>query len=78
MNLNIGDQIKLYGARTIITGFHASYNEGLEKWETIILTTGRGDPFERTLGDIEVYHEGEWVKALDLKIEEEEDDSYGD
>ena len=29
----------------------------MEKWETIIHTVGRGDPFERTLPDIEVPEE---------------------
>lgn len=49
-----GDSIKIYGEETTITGFSAQYNDALEKWETIIYTVGRGDPFERTLPDIEV------------------------
>lgn len=49
-----GDSIKIYGEETTIIGFSAQYNDGLEKWETIIHTIGRGDPFERTLPDIEV------------------------
>lgn len=49
-----GHTIKLYGEETIVKGFHVSYNDALGRWETIILTEGRGDPFERTLADIEV------------------------
>lgn len=52
-----GDSIKIYGEETTITGFSAQYNDGLGKWETIIHTVKRGDPFERTLPDIEVLEE---------------------
>lgn len=52
--IKVGDKIKLYGEETIVKGFYFSYNEGTEKWETIILTTQRGDPLERSLSDIEV------------------------
>jgi hypothetical protein len=52
-----GDNIKIYGEETTITGFSFQYNDGLEKWETIIHTVGRGDPLERTLPDIEVLEE---------------------
>jgi hypothetical protein len=48
-DFTVGSKVLLYGQETEITGFHVSYNEGLEKYETIILTIGRGDPFERTL-----------------------------
>lgn len=50
----IGSKIKLYGKETTVTGFYGAYNEGLEKWETIILTEGRGDPFERSVDQIEI------------------------
>lgn len=53
-NIKPGHIIKLYGKETIVKGFHASYNDALGRWETIILTEGRGDPFERSLADIEV------------------------
>jgi hypothetical protein len=52
--LYVGDEIKIYGQETTITGFSASYNDGIEKWETIIYTVGRGDPFERSLDVIEI------------------------
>lgn len=52
-----GDEIKIYGIETKIIGFSAQYNDGLEKWETIIHTIGRGDPFERTLPLMEVLEE---------------------
>lgn len=52
--ITIGSRIKIYGEETWVTGFYASFNEGMQKWETIILTTGRGDPFERSLDVIEV------------------------
>jgi hypothetical protein len=53
-DLYVGDTIKIYGEETTITGFCASYNDGLEKWETIIYTIGRAEPFERSLGVIEI------------------------
>jgi hypothetical protein len=49
-----GDNIKIHGEETTITGFSAQYNDGIGKWETIIHTIGRGDPFERSLDVIEV------------------------
>jgi hypothetical protein len=52
-----GDTIKIYGKETTITGFSAQYNDARGIWETIIHTVGRGDPFERTLSDIEVLEE---------------------
>lgn len=53
-SIKVGDTIKIYGEETKVLGFHGAYNEGLEKWETIILTTGRGDPFERSIDVIEI------------------------
>ena len=54
--LQIGDKIKLYGKETKVTGFELSYNDALTppKYEIILLTTGRGDPFYRSLDQIEV------------------------
>lgn len=54
LNIKPGQKIKLYGEETIVEGFYPSYNDALERWETIILTEGRGDPFERSLDVIEV------------------------
>lgn len=71
-HIKTGHKIKLYGKETTVMGFYASYNEGLEKWETIILTEGRGDPFERSLADIEVLEDqpdeapaADWAKEYD-------------
>ena len=52
--LEKGDEIKLYGKLTTVEGFEAYYNDALEEYEIIILTTGRGDPFRRTLRNIEI------------------------
>lgn len=52
--IQVGDAIRIYGKETIVEGFHGAYNEGLGKWETIIMTTKRGDPFERSIDVIEV------------------------
>ena len=54
--LKVGDNIKLYGKETTVTGFELSYNDALTppKYEIILLTTGRGDPFYRSLEQIEV------------------------
>lgn len=52
--LEKGDQIKLYGKTTTVEGFEVSYNDGFEAYEIILLTTGRGDPFKRTLPNIEL------------------------
>lgn len=79
MPIQAGHKIKLYGKETIVKGFHVSYNDALGKWETIMLTEGRGDPFERSLDALEVLpdqpfylqqpaqHPGKsvWVKATD-------------
>lgn len=54
INIQVGDKIKIYGKVVEVEGFYGSYNAGLEKWETIILTTKRGDPFERSIDVIEV------------------------
>lgn len=52
--LEKGDKIKLYGKETTVVGFTASYNDALNKYEIILLTTGRSDPFYRTLDQIEL------------------------
>lgn len=52
--IKVGDLIRIYAKETIVTGFYGSFNEGLKRWETIISTTGRGDPFERSLDVIEI------------------------
>jgi hypothetical protein len=59
-----GHKIKLYGEETIVVGFYAAYNEGLEKFETIILTEGGGWPFERSLNVIEVLPDQPWNMPL--------------
>lgn len=53
-HLNKGDKIKLYGRVTTVTGFGVQWNDALDKYEIILWTTGRGDPFERSLDVIEV------------------------
>ena len=54
--LEKGDKIKLYGKVTTVTGFEVYWNDALEPpiYEIILLTTGRGDPFKRSLDVIEV------------------------
>ena len=54
--LQIGDKIKLYGKETTVTGFEANWNDALEppRYEIILLTIGRGDPFYRSLDSIEL------------------------
>jgi hypothetical protein len=52
--LEVGDKIKLYGKETIVTGFKVNWNDALEQQEIILLTTGRGDPFYRSLANIEI------------------------
>lgn len=52
--LDKGDKIKLYGKETEVIGFNVSWNEGLFDYEIILLTEGRGDPFKRSLGSIEI------------------------
>lgn len=52
--LEKGDEIKLYGKKTIVEGFTASWNEAFNEYEIILLTTGRGDPFRRSLDVIEL------------------------
>jgi hypothetical protein len=59
-----GHTIKIYGNETTVTGFYAAYNEGLEKFETIILTEGGGWPFERSLDVIEVLPDQPWNMPL--------------
>lgn len=54
IDIQVGDRIRIYNKETTVEGFFGSYNEGLERWETIIMTTKRGDPFERSLDVIEV------------------------
>lgn len=53
--IKIGDAIMLYGRKTTVIGFYVTFNEALDKWETIIETTDRGDPFERSSKDIKIY-----------------------
>jgi hypothetical protein len=53
-HLEIGDKIKLYGRITTVVGFSALWNDALEDYEIILLTTGRGDPFKRSLKHIEL------------------------
>ena len=54
--LEKGDKIKLYGKETTVEGFDISYNDALTppQYEIILLTTGRGDPFRRSLAQIEL------------------------
>ena len=54
--LEKGDKIKLYGDKTTVTGFDVVWNEGLNppQYEIILMTTGRGDPFKRSLDVIEI------------------------
>ena len=54
--LEKGDEIKLYGTKTIVKGFEVYYNDALNppQYEIILLTTGRGDPFKRSLDKIEL------------------------
>jgi len=53
--IQVGDQIKIWGHVHTVTGFYFTFNEGLMKWETIIMTKGRGgDPLERSLDVIEI------------------------
>jgi len=49
-----GQIIILYGKKTFVEGFEVIYNEVFEQYEIILLTTGRGDPFLRTLSKIEI------------------------
>ena len=54
--LNRGDIIKLYGKKTTVIGFNVQYNDALTppQYEIILLTTGRGEPFFRSLDHIEL------------------------
>lgn len=54
--VEIGDNIKLYGKETTVEGFKVSYNDALTppQYEIILRTTKRGDPFKRSLKNIEV------------------------
>lgn len=52
--LEAGDKIKLYGKETTVEGFRVSYNDSLQEYEIILLTTHRTDPFYRSLDCIEV------------------------
>jgi hypothetical protein len=48
-NINVGDEVYLYGKKTKVIGFKDSYDETLDiPHEVIIITEGRGDPFLRT------------------------------
>lgn len=54
--LKKGDKIKLYGNETTVTGFDVIWNDALipPQYEIILLTTGRGHPFKRSLANIEL------------------------
>lgn len=52
--LHKGDKIKLYGRKTTVEGFTAQWNDAFDKYEIIIHTTGRGDPFRRSMDVIEI------------------------
>lgn len=59
--IQVGDQIKIWGHVDTVTGFYFTFNEGLMKWETIIMTRGRGgDPLERSLDVIEIDANKPW------------------
>jgi hypothetical protein len=48
-NINVGDEVYLYGKKTKVIGFKESFNEALDTpHEVIIITEGRCDPFLRT------------------------------
>ncbi len=63
----VGNKIKIYGQETTVKGFYLDYNDGFEdiegkgRWEVIILTEGRGDPFERSLENIEVTADQDYI-----------------
>lgn len=46
--LEKGDSIIIYGEHKTVMGFTAQWNDGLNEYEIILLTTGRADPFFRT------------------------------
>lgn len=52
--LHKGDKIKLYGKETTVEGFSVVYNDGIGDYEIILHTTGRADPFKRSLDVIEI------------------------
>jgi hypothetical protein len=52
--LQKGDKIKLYGRITSVEGFRVIWNEAFNDYEIILLTTGRADPFKRSLDVIEL------------------------
>ncbi len=62
--IKAGSKIKLYGEEKTVLGFYGCYNEGLERWETIILTDKRGDPFERSIDVIEIPIEAESAEVI--------------
>jgi len=63
--LEKGDKIKLYGKETIVKGFDVHWNDALNppQYEIILLTTGRGDPFYRSLDKIELTEQDEESKT---------------
>lgn len=52
--LEKGDKLKLYGKATIFEELIVQWNEARNQYEIIIKTTGRGDPFFRSLNVIEI------------------------
>lgn len=54
--LEKGDKIKLYGVDTTVESFGAQWNDSLDPptYEIILFTTGRADPFLRSLCSIEL------------------------
>ena len=70
--LEKGDKIKLYGKETIVKGFDVHWNDALNppQYEIILLTTGRGDPFYRSLDKIELterYEEDNETKSAEWR-----------
>lgn len=55
-HFEIGDRIKLYEKETTVTGFSVCYNDALipPRYEIILHTTGRADPFQRSLSAITI------------------------
>jgi len=63
ISIQAGDKIRIYGKETTVEGFYGAYNEGLERWETI-LSTKSGHPFERSIDVIEVDAEKEYRNPI--------------
>jgi len=69
INIVVGNKIKIYGNETTVKGFYLSFNDALDmdkgRWETIILTEGRGDPFGRSLNVIEVTLDQDYISPFE-------------